>query len=239
VLSPLALDAIDPTHAPLDSGQLAALAGLATLAGGGLAALAGVNVQGAATAAQNEALNNSADHWEKPGQQNEGEKFTVSLTPQGAPIDEEQAQQGGGGTDTEGVTVGSSSLVAGDAAGATNTSSALQQVQNLFSTNAPGAIQIGGSTFAELPNTGNAAMFSGATQAQVQQFFLDLSGATELPTPIMVPGKGPIYVVNTPSGNFMLRDFSTSSGQTGPTWTIDVPQGAVGKTYNPEIKFLK
>jgi len=54
----------------------------------------------------------------------------------------------------------------------------------------------------------------------------------------MIPGKGEIYVVNTPHGNFMLRNFSSSSGQTGPAWTIDVPKGATGTTYNPEIKFL-
>lgn len=121
VLSPLALDAIDPTHAPLDQGQLAVLAAGATFAGGGLAGLAGQNAMAGATVAQNEALNNSSagDHWAKPGQQNEGEKFVVKPTPQGAPVD--QAQQGGGGsTDAEAVTVGSSSTVAGAAVGATS-----------------------------------------------------------------------------------------------------------------------
>ncbi|WP_232428416.1 DUF4258 domain-containing protein [Burkholderia ubonensis] len=56
------MKAIDPTGAPLDPGQQAALAAFATLAGGGLAGLAGVNVNGAVTAAQNEALNNTGDH---------------------------------------------------------------------------------------------------------------------------------------------------------------------------------
>ncbi|MXN77787.1 filamentous hemagglutinin N-terminal domain-containing protein [Burkholderia sp. 4701] len=65
VLSPLALGAIDPTHAPLDQGQIAALAAFATLAGGGLAGLAGQDAMAGATAAQNEALNNTADHWGK------------------------------------------------------------------------------------------------------------------------------------------------------------------------------
>ncbi|WP_253593528.1 filamentous hemagglutinin N-terminal domain-containing protein [Burkholderia multivorans] len=63
VLSPLVLGAIDPTHAPLDQGQLAVLAAVATFAGGGLAGLAGQNAMAGATAAQNEALNNTADHW--------------------------------------------------------------------------------------------------------------------------------------------------------------------------------
>lgn len=63
VLSPLVLGAIDPAHAPLDQGQVALLAAAATFAGGGLAGLAGQNAMAGATAAHNEALNNSADHW--------------------------------------------------------------------------------------------------------------------------------------------------------------------------------
>ncbi|MDR6484791.1 two-partner secretion domain-containing protein [Paraburkholderia terricola] len=60
--SPDFIKAIDPTGAAVDPGQLAALAAFATLAGGGLAGLAGANVNGAMTAAQNEALNNTGDH---------------------------------------------------------------------------------------------------------------------------------------------------------------------------------
>jgi hypothetical protein len=59
MFSPDFIKAIDPTGAALDSGQLAALAGFATLLGGGLGALVGGNADGAATAAQNEAVNNS------------------------------------------------------------------------------------------------------------------------------------------------------------------------------------
>ncbi|KWC65233.1 filamentous hemagglutinin N-terminal domain-containing protein [Burkholderia ubonensis] len=54
------IKAIDPTGAPLNQGQLAALAAFATIAGGGLAGLAGENAVAGATAAQNEALNNDA-----------------------------------------------------------------------------------------------------------------------------------------------------------------------------------
>jgi hypothetical protein len=63
-LSPDFIKGIDAAGVPLDVGQRAALAAFATLAGGGLAGVAGVNVNSAATAAQNEALNNSAqsDH---------------------------------------------------------------------------------------------------------------------------------------------------------------------------------
>lgn len=59
------INAMDPNAAPLTAGQQAALAGFATLLGGGLAGLAGANVQGGASAAQNEALNNAGNH---PGQ---------------------------------------------------------------------------------------------------------------------------------------------------------------------------
>ncbi|MBY4670856.1 hypothetical protein K6W12_09410, partial [Burkholderia multivorans] len=44
---------------------MAVLAAVATFAGGGPAGLAGQNAMAGATAAQNEALNNSADHWGK------------------------------------------------------------------------------------------------------------------------------------------------------------------------------
>ena len=60
--SPDVVKAIDPTGAPLDPGQQAALAAFATLAGGGLAGLAGQNAMAGATVAQNEALNNTGDH---------------------------------------------------------------------------------------------------------------------------------------------------------------------------------
>jgi hypothetical protein len=119
------------------------------------------------------------------------------------------------------------------------TPSVLQQTTNLLSSNAPGTLKIGGATFSEVPNSGNAAIFSGATDAQVQQYFMGLTGATQMPPATSIPGKGTIYVVNTANGNFTLRDFSTSSTQTGSAWTIDIPKGAVGTTYNPEIKFLR
>jgi filamentous hemagglutinin len=61
-LSPDLLKAIDPTGAALSPGQQAAMAGFATLLGGGLAGLAGANAQGGALAAQNEVLNNTDKH---------------------------------------------------------------------------------------------------------------------------------------------------------------------------------
>ncbi|MBN3817369.1 adhesin, partial [Paraburkholderia sp. Se-20369] len=120
-----------------------------------------------------------------------------------------------------------------------NAPSAIQQVINLFSSNAPGTLNIGGVTLNELPKTGKASIFEGATEAQVQQYFMELTGKTQLPTARVIPGKGTIYVEQTPAGNFTLRDFSTSSVKTGPAWTIDVPMDALGTTFNREIKFLK
>jgi filamentous hemagglutinin len=116
---------------------------------------------------------------------------------------------------------------------------AIQQATDLFASNSPGVITIGDNTFTEIANPGNAAMFQGASESQVQQFFMDLTDTTELPAPQTIPGKGTIYVVNTPNGNFTLRDFAGSSDQTGPVWTINIPKAAVGTTYNPEIKFLQ
>ncbi|WDD94484.1 polymorphic toxin type 24 domain-containing protein [Burkholderia sp. FERM BP-3421] len=54
------IKAIDSKGMPLDPGQRAAVAAFATLAGGGLAGLTGVDMQGAITAAQNEAMNNAS-----------------------------------------------------------------------------------------------------------------------------------------------------------------------------------
>ncbi|MEF9440174.1 MULTISPECIES: VENN motif pre-toxin domain-containing protein [Burkholderia] len=62
VLSPAVIDAIDPSGAPLNQGQIAAIIALATLAGGGLARLAGRNAMAGTTAAQSEARNNAMQH---------------------------------------------------------------------------------------------------------------------------------------------------------------------------------
>jgi filamentous hemagglutinin len=59
VLSPDVIKAIDPTGGPLDQGQIATVAAIAMLAGGGLAGALGQNVSAAATSAENEALNNA------------------------------------------------------------------------------------------------------------------------------------------------------------------------------------
>ncbi|CAI8693774.1 filamentous hemagglutinin N-terminal domain-containing protein [Burkholderia pyrrocinia] len=60
--SPDVLKMIDPTGAPLDPGQQAAMAVFATLTVGGLAGLAGQNAIAGAIAAQNEVMNNTDPH---------------------------------------------------------------------------------------------------------------------------------------------------------------------------------
>ncbi|CAM3418744.1 hypothetical protein BOSP111201_04000 [Bordetella sputigena] len=124
--------------------------------------------------------------------------------------------------------------------GGTSTS-ALQEVRGLFSSKAPGSIQLGESTFTELPNSGNAAVFSGATDEQVAKYFLRLSGASSLPPPVPLTIRGTTgvrYTIETPFGNFTLRNVSSSESQTGPVWTIDIPRDAIGTSASKEIKFL-
>ncbi|NUA32231.1 DUF637 domain-containing protein, partial [Cupriavidus basilensis] len=64
MLAPDVIRMIDPTGAPLSPGQTALVTALSMLAGGGLAAALSQNATAAASAAQNEALNNatSGDH---------------------------------------------------------------------------------------------------------------------------------------------------------------------------------
>ncbi|MBG2711027.1 hypothetical protein I4558_07405 [Proteus mirabilis] len=90
-----------------------------------------------------------------------------------------------------------------------------------------------------MPNKGNSKIFSGASEAEVKQYFLELTGSKVLPKARIVPGKGNIYTIKTPNGNFNLRDFSTSASETGKAWTIDVPRGVAKDVAPVEIKFLK
>ncbi len=59
IVAPDVIKAIDPTGVDLTTGQTALVTAISTLVGGGIASAAGQNVQGAVSAAQNEALNNS------------------------------------------------------------------------------------------------------------------------------------------------------------------------------------
>ncbi|MGS0604596.1 hypothetical protein WMO32_21865 [Xanthomonas oryzae pv. oryzicola] len=112
-------------------------------------------------------------------------------------------------------------------------------MQELFDpSNSRAGINIGNRSLLEIPNPGNARIFSGASEAEIKNYFLELTGLENMPNPRAVPGKGEIYVIKTPKGSFNLRNSSSSSAQTGPAWTIDIPKSASATTYNPEIKFL-
>lgn len=89
-------------------------------------------------------------------------------------------------------------------------------------------IQIGNRTVLDDPtNTGGARVFDGVSDAEVRDYFTELTGQPLPSNPTtVVPGRGNIYTVETPDGNFSLRDFSTSGvGR----WTIDVPASVVGQ----------
>ncbi|WP_051381277.1 beta strand repeat-containing protein [Paraburkholderia mimosarum] len=127
-LSPSFVSAIDPSGADLNQGQQAVLAAFATLTGGSAAALAGLNVQGAISAAQSEALNNSGGpghtkplgsigtNGGEPGMQVDVEKDTVPVLPS-----TQVAVQGAAGATAEAQTTGNGVPLTGGAAGATNT----------------------------------------------------------------------------------------------------------------------
>jgi hypothetical protein len=128
-LSPDFIKGIDAAGVPLDAGQMAALAGFATLAGGALAALGGANVQGAATAAQNEALNNSATHI-GDGRSESQKEFDE----QRARLEKEKQLLGESTTVTrdDGVAYKTGSNAIGGLGGAANSSARPVTAQNFF-----------------------------------------------------------------------------------------------------------
>ncbi|MGN3967440.1 hypothetical protein ACS0ZG_37245 [Burkholderia gladioli] len=97
VLSPQIIGVLAPSGAPLDQGQVAMLAALSAWSGGGLAGLAGQNAIAGATAAQNEALNNSGvpghikptssfdTNGGEPGMHVDIEKDTLNIVPPSMP----------------------------------------------------------------------------------------------------------------------------------------------------------
>ncbi len=58
---------------------------------------------------------------------------------------------------------------------------------------------------------------------------------SELPNPRKIGDKGLFYSIETPRGNFNLRDFSSSAAQIGVKWTIDVPKEFIGAMHDIEI----
>ena len=120
------------------------------------------------------------------------------------------------------------------------TSNRKNEIKELFEyDNSRSGIQIGNRTLIEMPNKGNAKIFNGASEAEIKQYFVELTGNKTFPEVRTVPGKGNIYTVKTSNGSFNLRDFSSSASETGKAWTIDIPKGVAKDTAPVEIKFLK
>lgn len=78
----------------------------------------------------------------------------------------------------------------------------------------------------------------GATTSDVMYYFRQLAGVESMPIAKVIPGKGKIYTAKTGAGaRITLRDFSTSSQQTGASWTIDVMDKSINGGRMVEIKF--
>lgn len=85
-------------------------------------------------------------------------------------------------------------------------------------------------------------VFKGATDADVMTYFKQLSGAENMPSAKVVPGKGTVYSIKVTEGpsagsTLTLRDFSTSAQQTGAKWTIDLMTPSINGGRRVEIKF--
>ncbi|OLL30936.1 filamentous hemagglutinin [Burkholderia sp. SRS-W-2-2016] len=201
-LSPGFVSAMDPSGAPLNQAQQAVLAGFATAMGGSAAVLTGTNVQGAISAAQSEALNNSGGpghtkvlgdlgtNGGEPGMEIEVEKDTVSILPSN-----QAGNTGGGlgGAKAEAETAGDGALVAGAAAGATNMANKLafgdngRKLDFLFNNNIDSSNAYNASRAA-----GNASRIAiadtPANRAEVTQLF---NQAYNNPSSIVGPGTVP------------------------------------------------
>jgi hypothetical protein len=114
------------------------------------------------------------------------------------------------------------------------------EIVDLFNkANPQNSITIGSrSVAADTTNVGGAKIFDGVSDAEIFIYFQQLSGRS-LPASSTVPSKGIRYTVVTPNGNFTLRNFSTSSADTGAKWTIEVPKTVTGTGTRgtDEIKF--
>ena len=113
------------------------------------------------------------------------------------------------------------------------------EIGELFDHSNPrSGIQIGDRTVLNDPtNTGGAKVFDGVSDVEVRDYFTQLTGQPLPSNPTtVVPGRGNIYTVQTPDGNFNLRDFSTSGvGR----WTIDVPNSVTGVNSGRGFSELK
>ena len=123
-----------------------------------------------------------------------------------------------------------------------------EQIINLFE-NGADHIYIGNNKYvAKEVKTGQkgAKIFSDVSNNEVFRFFMETAGAQKMPKleKVYENGvfKGNRYTIETPNGNYNLRDYSTNPAPDGSkfNWTFDVPRELFGKnsgkkTY--EIKF--
>ena len=118
-----------------------------------------------------------------------------------------------------------------------------QELRELFTaTNPRVGVRIGNRTLLPESNSqGLVRVFRGASDAEVKQYFTELTGKS-LPQPREITigrNKGLLYAVKTENGSYNLRSVASSQSRTGLVWTIDIPKSATGTTKNPEIKFLR
>ncbi|SDG97912.1 filamentous hemagglutinin [Paraburkholderia steynii] len=237
VLSPLLLGGIDPTHSALDSGQQAMLAAFATLVGGGLAGLAGQSWIGGATAAQNEALNNTGNHWDRPGHAEEdgfdeerkdiskvdsaltGKKivgFDDANNPQ--TVNTPLGGSGGGATNSADAPVYNPQGAARATANSGNWSSGSlsQTVQNIVGSNPQVTYTTSGKTLYTNPTTGMSVVYDNAgNYYRVQNAagqYLDQSGNV-IPNNVPLIGPNKTTQTGVPSG---VRNGLTHFNNTDP-----------------------
>ena len=113
------------------------------------------------------------------------------------------------------------------------------EIAELFdSSNPRSGIQIGDRTVLVDPtNRGGARVFDGVSDAEVRNYFTELTGqALPAPRTITIGNNNNVqlYTVRTPDGNFNLGSGSTSGVG---NWTIDIPRGATGTGNAGELKF--
>lgn len=120
------------------------------------------------------------------------------------------------------------------------------ELQQVFDpTNPRQGITVGDRSY--LPKPGQAVpIYEGMSPKQVQDYFLELTGTAALPpgTPVIRNGVrvGTRWTIpDGRGGSFTLRDFASSTKDSGPVWTIDVPRAMLPSNYkgSPEIKFVK
>ena len=117
-----------------------------------------------------------------------------------------------------------------------------QELRELFTaTNPRVGVRIGNRTLLPESNSqGLVRVFRGASDAEVKQYFTELTGKP-LPQPREINignDKGVRYYVQTEHGNYNLRSIAKSQDKTGLAWTIDIPAGVV-HNKKAEIKFLR